>query len=101
MTSNRTDNDIPTRTIIIWSVIGGGIIFGIRILVESLWPAQAELPAAALYIPLQGMAAVVALGIGAVRARKLQQPRVAWSLLFLALVIIGCVAFALYGFLTR
>ncbi|HTP08951.1 MAG TPA: hypothetical protein VMP08_11915, partial [Anaerolineae bacterium] len=62
---------------------------------------QAKLPAAALYIPLQGLAAVVALGIGAVRARKMRQYRAAWALFLLALVVIGCVAFVLYGFFAR
>jgi hypothetical protein len=101
MTPNHTNTDFPTRATVIGSIIGCVIYFGIRTLVESLWPAQAALPAAVLYIPLMGILAVLIAGIGAVRARKMRQTSVVWFLLFLALMVVGCTVFALYASLVR
>lgn len=101
MTPKHTDTDFPTRTIVIWTIISGAIVLGIRTLVESLWPPQAALPAAVLSIPLTGGLAVLAAGIGIVRARKMQQPSVAWFLFFSALMVVGCTVFVLYGSLAR
>jgi hypothetical protein len=101
MTPNHTNTDFPTRTIVIWSIIGGVAVFGIRTLVVSLWPPQAALPAAVLYIPLTGALGVLIVGIGALRARKMRQTPVAWFLLFLALMVVGCTVFALYASLVR
>jgi len=96
MTSFTGDNPWFKKAII-GSLLGILVFWGIRLVVVGLWPEQSSLPPAVVYIPLQGLTAVVAACIGTARAWRMKRYGIGVSLIVLALIIIGLTVFALWS----